>query len=65
MDDWPALNRERGLLINKAVAQSITPAEQARLEELQRIADDHIERVAPRPTEVLEILEARIRAPGS
>lgn len=61
VDEWPAMNRERGLLIDKAIARSITAVGQERLEELQALADQYIERVAPRPTEVLEMLEARIK----
>ena len=47
--EWSTLNRERGLLIDKAIARNLTAAEENRLKELEAIAERHIEEVAPRP----------------
>jgi hypothetical protein len=46
--DWPTLNRERGLLIDKLIACKITDAERERLEVLNEIADEHVAKI-PRP----------------
>ena len=46
--DWPATNRERGLLIDKSVDGTLTAEEQQRLDILQVYADYHIDQVAPR-----------------
>ena len=50
---WPALNRERGLLIDKDIAGTITPEERKRLEQLQAYADNYLEAVAPREFPVI------------
>jgi hypothetical protein len=46
--DWAAFNRERGILIDKAVAGTITASEQKRLQEMQDFTDIYVERTAPR-----------------
>lgn len=59
-EDWPTTNRERGILIDKNIAGTITKEEQVRLDALQAYADYHINQVAPRPTRVLDELEGRL-----
>lgn len=59
-EDWPATNRERGILIDKNVSGTISTEEQQRLSALQAYADYHINQVAPRPTHVLDELEKRL-----
>jgi hypothetical protein len=59
-EDWPATNRERGILIDKGISGTITREEQMRLDALQAYADYHIDQVAPRPTDVLDELEKRL-----
>jgi hypothetical protein len=44
IEDWPTLNRERGLLIDKQIAGTLAGDEIGRLGWLQRYADQHIER---------------------
>ncbi len=46
---WPKINRRRGSLIKKEIADTITEAEQVELNSLQAYADCYIEQVAPRP----------------
>ena len=58
--DWPTVNRRRGQLIDKEIAGTITSSEAAELAGLQAYADYHLEKVAPRPTHVLEELETRV-----
>lgn len=60
---WPATNRERGQLIDKNIAGTITAEERARLDVLQAYADYHLQKVSPRPTGLLDELERR-RATG-
>ena len=55
-----ALNRERGQLIDRQIAGTLTGAERERLAELQSLADAHIEAVAPRRTDVLKVLEKHV-----
>ena len=59
-EDWPATNRERGLLIDKNISGTISKEEQMHLDALQAYADYHIDQVAPRPSHVLDELEKRI-----
>ena len=58
--DWRTKNRRRGELIDKKIRRTITSAEAAELADLQAYADLYLEKVAPRPTDVLEALEARV-----
>lgn len=58
--DWPATNRERGLLIDKNISGTISKEEQMRLDALQAYADYHVDQVAPRPSHVLDELEKRL-----
>lgn len=58
--DWPATNRERGQLIAKNIAGTITAEEMARLDVLQAYADYHLQKVAPHPTDMLDELEKRL-----
>lgn len=53
-------NRERGRLIDKDVAGTITPEEQAQLDAMQAAIDRYLERSSPRPTDVLDEIEARL-----
>lgn len=59
--DWPTINRRRGVLINLKARGVITDEESAELDRLQELADQHIARVAPRPTGVLERLERSVK----
>ena len=56
------VNRERGALIDKGLRSELTADESARLDKLQRVADQHLEEVAPRPAAALEALEAIVRS---
>lgn len=58
---WSDVNRERCHLINKDIAGTITAEEKGRLDALQAFTDDYLDRVAPRPTGLLEDLEERLR----
>lgn len=58
--DWPTTNRERGILIDKEIAGTISAEEQMRLDALQAYADYHIDQVAPEPTYVIDELEKRL-----
>jgi hypothetical protein len=57
---WPATNRERGQLIDKNIAGTLTAEERARLDVLQAYADYHLQKVSPRPTRLLDELEQRL-----
>ena len=56
-EDWPTTNRERGKLIVKDIKGQLNTDERNRLAALQAYADYHIDKVAPRPTNVLDELE--------
>jgi N-6 DNA Methylase len=58
--DWSTTNRERGELIDKSIAGTLSPKEQVRLEALEAYADYHLDQVAPRSTEALDELEKRL-----
>lgn len=60
--DWPTTNRERGELIDKNIAGTLSPEERIRLDALQAYADYHLTQVAPRSTAVLDELEKRLFA---
>ena len=64
-DDWSTTNRERGQLIDKNIAGTISDDEQARLDCLQAYADHHLQQIAPRPTQFLDELERRLGIPRS
>lgn len=51
-------NVRRGYLVDKDIAGSLTSRERAELDELQARVDYHLQQVAPRPTDVLDKLEA-------
>lgn len=55
--DWPAINRYRGLLVDKDASGTITTAESIRLACLNAYADCYVALTAPRPTQVLERAE--------
>jgi hypothetical protein len=55
--DWPAINRKRGELIDKSISGTLTPDERVRLDALEAYADYHLDQVAPRSTEALDQLE--------
>lgn len=59
-ENWSVTNRERGVLIDKSISGTLKPGEQTRLDTLQAYADYHIDRVSPRPTDVLDELEKRL-----
>ena len=59
-ENWSVTNRERGILIEKSISGTISTEEQTRLDTLQAYADYHIEKVAPRPTHMLDELENRL-----
>jgi len=56
-ENWPETNRERGNLIVKDIKGNLNTDERTRLAALQAYADYHIDKVAPRPTHVLDELE--------
>jgi hypothetical protein len=58
--DWPLTNRERGELIDKGIAGTLSAEERARLDALQTYADYHIDETAPRPTHLLVELEDKL-----
>lgn len=58
--NWPAENRRRWELILKKTSQTLTLAEEEELVGLQRLADERLEHVGPRPTEHLEQLYAEL-----
>jgi hypothetical protein len=58
--DWPSANRRRGALIDKEIAGTISKGEAVELAALQAYADYYLEKVAPRPTRVLDELENRV-----
>ena len=60
--DWPKTNRRRGKLIDKDIAGTLSEAERSELDGLQAYADYHLERVAPRPTDMLKQLEDLVLA---
>jgi hypothetical protein len=51
---WPAHNRRRWELIAKKARQSLTDAETEELTALQRMADDRLAQLGPRPIQPLE-----------
>ncbi len=57
---WSITNRERGMLIDKSISGRLNAEERMHLDALQAYADYHIERVSPRPTNVLDELENRL-----
>jgi hypothetical protein len=57
---WSATNQERGKLIDKNIAGTLTAEERVRLDILQAYADYHLQEVAPRPTHLLDELERRL-----
>ena len=59
-EDWQATNRERGKLIDKRIACTLSNEERTRLDALQAYADYHINEVTPRPSNVLDELEHRL-----
>lgn len=60
--DWSKTNRRRGKLIDKDIAGTLSEAERTELDVLQAYADYHLERVAPRPTNVIKQLEDLVLA---
>jgi hypothetical protein len=58
--DWSLTNRERGRLIDKDIAGTISVEEKTRLEALQAYADYYLDKVSPRPTHILDELEGRL-----
>ena len=62
--DWPATNRERGMLIDKNIAGSLDVEETIRLDALQAYAAFHIEKFERYRDQLLDDLENRV-FPGS
>jgi len=58
--DWPSANRRRGELVDKEIDKTITSTEALELAGLQAYADYYLEKVSPRPTQILEELENRV-----
>ena len=61
--EWITLNRERGLLIDKAITGALTAEDRARLNELTKIADEHLD--SPRfvrelPPELESLIERQV-----
>ena len=61
---WSATNRERGQLIDKNIAGTISTEERSRLEILQAYADYHLQKVSPRPTHLLDEIERQLGYQG-
>jgi hypothetical protein len=59
-EDWSVTNRERGLLIDKAISGSLSTEERDRLDVLQVYADYHIDQASPRRKYVLDKLEREL-----
>jgi hypothetical protein len=56
--EWSALNRERGLLIDKTITGTLSPVEQATLDKLNALADEHLDSIRrPFPPELEFLLE--------
>jgi hypothetical protein len=55
--DWSRTNRRRGVLIDRKIKGTLSDSERTELDRLQAYADYHIQKVAPRPTHVLDELE--------
>lgn len=60
--EWPKTNRRRGKLIDKDIAGTLSDAERSELDGLQAYADYHLERLVPRPIDVLKQLEDLVLA---
>ncbi len=60
--DWSATNRDRGRLIDKDIAGTISANERVRLGALQAYADYYLEKTVPRPTRMLDKLENQLIA---
>jgi hypothetical protein len=58
---WPAHNRRRWELIAKRARQSLSDAETEELTALQRLADDRLAQLGPRPLEPLEDWFAKLK----
>ena len=61
--EWIRLNRERGLLIDKAITGALTAEDRARLNQLTKIADEHLD--SPRflremPPELESLIERQV-----
>jgi hypothetical protein len=54
---WSAINRERGRLIHKNIAGTITVDEKVQLDALQEYADWYIDFTTPRDTRKIDELE--------
>lgn len=59
-EDWSVTNRERGKLIDKSILGTLTAQERSRLDALQAYADYHIDKVAARPSHILDELEDKL-----
>ena len=59
-EGWSVTNRERSRLIEKGISGVLNAEESARLDALQAYADYHIDKVAPRPTHLLEELQDKL-----
>jgi hypothetical protein len=59
--DWPASNKERGELIDKAIAGDTTDEEHSLLGALQTYTDYHLDKIAPRPKDFLDEMEMKLR----
>jgi hypothetical protein len=59
-ESWSVTNRERGKLIDKNISGKMTAEERTRLDALQAYADYHVQKVAPRPTHLLDELEKHL-----
>ena len=56
-ENWSVINRERGRLIGKNIAGTISADEKIRLDALQAYAECYLEKVDPIPTRILDELE--------
>lgn len=60
--EWPKINKRRGHLIDLKIQGQATDDELVELEQLQAVADEYLDEVAPRPTHLLEELEIKLRS---
>ena len=64
-ENWSVTNRERGRLIDKNIAGTISADERIRLDELQVYADYYLDKVAKRTNRVLDELEKLLASKGA
>jgi hypothetical protein len=61
---WDKLNQRRLELIDRDIGQGLSVSERAELEDLEKKADDYLDKVAPLPFEMIEKLKAALAEDG-